>query len=84
MLRRRPASGLLGGMMEFPGTDWTEAAPTGGPPFAITEERRAGSVSHVFTHFRLELAVRTARTTACAAEAVWEDPAGSTGKPCRA
>ena len=75
MLRRRPASGLLGGMMEFPGTDWTEAAPTGGPPIAITEERRAGSVSHVFTHFRLELAVRTARAAAGNAEAVWEDPA---------
>ena len=79
MLRRRPETGLLGGMMEFPGTDWTETEPNGGPPVAVTAERDAGTVGHVFTHFRLELAVRTARTNDCAGEstgaAVWEDPA---------
>ena len=79
MLQRRPETGLLGGMMEFPGTGWTEAEPRGAPPVAVTEERAAGTVGHVFTHFRLELAVRTARTAACpdasAAGAVWEDPA---------
>ena len=80
MLRRRPENGLLGGMMEFPGTDWTEAAPQGGPPVAVTVERDAGTVGHVFTHFRLELAVRTARTEDGAGDgagdgAVWEEPA---------
>ena len=79
MLRRRPESGLLGGMMEFPGTEWTEAEPGGGPPVAVTAERDAGTVGHVFTHFRLELAVRTARTEdrtdGSAGVAVWEDPA---------
>ncbi|MXY39179.1 MAG: A/G-specific adenine glycosylase [Rhodospirillaceae bacterium] len=89
LLRRRPETGLLGGMMEFPGTDWTEAGPqraepqgsepSGGPPVAVTAERDAGTVGHVFTHFRLELAVRTARTDDRAGEsaggAVWEDPA---------
>lgn len=83
LLQRRPENGLLGGMMEFPGTGWTEAEPQGGPPVAIAEEREAGTVGHVFTHFRLELAVRTARTDASAGEvvreavrqAVWEDPA---------
>ena len=78
MLQRRPENGLLGGMMEFPGTDWTEAQPQGGPPLAVAAERDAGTVGHVFTHFRLELAVRTAhtgRTGACPEGAVWEDPA---------
>ena len=82
MLRRRPETGLLGGMMEFPGTDWTEAEPQGGPPVAVTAEREAGTIGHVFTHFRLELAVRTAhagrtgaRAGAGAEGAVWEDPA---------
>ncbi len=79
MLRRRPETGLLGGMMEFPGTGWTESEPQGGPPVAVTAERDAGTVGHVFTHFRLELAVRTARTEDRAGEsaggAVWEDPA---------
>lgn len=75
LLQRRPETGLLGGMMEFPGTAWTEAEPQGRPPVAVTAEREAGAVSHVFTHFRLELAVRTARTDASTGEAVWEDPA---------
>ena len=79
LLQRRPESGLLGGMMEFPGTDWTEAEPQGGPPVAVTAEREAGTVGHVFTHFRLELAVRTAKTGDRAEElgdgAAWEDPA---------
>ncbi len=61
LLRRRPASGLLGGMTEAPGTAWrtqpwpeTEAlaeAPTD------TAWRRLGSVLHVFTHFALTLDV---------------------------
>ena len=84
MLQRRPENGLLGGMMEFPGTGWTEAEPQGaepqgGPPVAVTAERDVGTVGHVFTHFRLELAVRTARTDDrtddSAVGAVWEDPA---------
>ena len=79
LLQRRPETGLLGGMMEFPGTDWTEAEPQGGPPVAVTAERDAGTVGHVFTHFRLELAVRTAKAGDGAdrsrSAAVWEDPA---------
>lgn len=89
LLRRRPENGLLGGMMEFPGTAWTEAGPQGaeprgaepqgGPPVAVTAEREAGTVGHVFTHFRLELAVRTARTagTEDRTEGRTEDRAGA-------
>lgn len=62
LLRRRPERGLLGGMSEVPTTDWTSQAerddealreaPCSGP------WTRAGPlVTHVFTHFRLELTV---------------------------
>ena len=49
-LVRRPAKGLLGGMAALPGSEWSERLP------AITQ-RPLGTVSHTFTHFRLELAV---------------------------
>jgi A/G-specific adenine glycosylase len=47
LLVRRPASGLLGGMLALP-TD-AEGAP------ADAEWREAGSVDHVFTHFELNM-----------------------------
>lgn len=60
-LRRRPETGLLGAMMELPGTGWTDSAPD---PTEIDKAcpfeadwRRAGRVRHVFTHFSLELEV---------------------------
>jgi A/G-specific adenine glycosylase len=66
MMRRRPPRGLLGGMLEFPGTQWTgeppgaddiaEAVPAG----AVQWRSAAGHVRHVFTHFELVLAVHTA------------------------
>ncbi|MEA3388251.1 MAG: A/G-specific adenine glycosylase [Pseudomonadota bacterium] len=65
LLRRRPDSGLLGGMMELPGTNWAEDRPdaeavrAAAPCQAAWES--AGEVRHVFTHFQLELEVRTAR-----------------------
>jgi len=74
MLRRRPESGLLGGMMEFPGSPWTEALPDGEAPVPVRDERAVGAVTHVFTHFRLDLDVRMARTTAALDDAVWADP----------
>jgi A/G-specific adenine glycosylase len=66
LLRRRPEEGLLGGMMEFPSTDWrekswseSEALPHA--PEAGRWERLPGLVRHGFTHFELELTVLTAR-----------------------
>lgn len=63
LLRRRPDKGLLGGMMEFPSTPWTEEAS----PNLATAQRHApsrvdwvavnGVVRHTFTHFHLELAI---------------------------
>lgn len=47
-LVRRPVKGMLGGMAALPGPEWADA-PTEAPAIA--------RVTHVFTHFRLELAV---------------------------
>jgi A/G-specific adenine glycosylase len=59
-LRKREAKGLLGGMAEVPSTGWNsrtdgELVPTAAP-FAANWEN-SGSISHVFTHFALELTV---------------------------
>ena len=65
LLRRRPPQGLLGGMLELPGTPWRdlpwgeEEALAHAP--ARTAWDVAGTVRHVFTHFALDLAVRVGR-----------------------
>ena len=64
-LVRRPAEGLLGGMLGLPGTSWTTGGPTekearGAAPFSTPWRKLDGEVSHVFTHFELRLSVRTA------------------------
>ena len=60
LLRTRPDKGLLGGMSEVPTSGWTARVDgdtsTASAPFAA-DWRRAGSISHVFTHFSLELDV---------------------------
>lgn len=48
-LVRRPGKGMLGGMAALPGTEWSGATATGASVL--------GRVTHVFTHFRLELAI---------------------------
>jgi A/G-specific adenine glycosylase len=60
LLERRPDSGLLGGMLCFPGTGWNEEAPIFVPPIAA-DWHEAGEVRHTFTHFHLRLAVWVAR-----------------------
>ena len=68
----RPESGLLGGMVAPPSTDWTEAGPDAAEISAaapIEAEWRAASAEarHVFTHFQLRLAIRAAAAPADAA-----------------
>jgi A/G-specific adenine glycosylase len=72
LLRQRPASGLLGGMMELPSTAW-EAAPMPDPADAVDSaaplpfhdwKALPGRVTHTFTHFHLELTVVMARVGA--------------------
>jgi A/G-specific adenine glycosylase len=68
LLRRRPETGLLGGMLEVPSTQWTEALPR------LEDKLRAapvrgdwqvvpGIVSHTFTHFRLDAVVCRTRVS---------------------
>lgn len=60
LLRKRPDKGLLAGMSEVPTTTWTARADgaTGedAAPLAARWQKK-GTISHVFTHFRLELTV---------------------------
>ena len=72
-LRRRPPSGLLGGMLEVPGTDWgdkmpSEAAALRKAPLSAQWRWCDGMVRHVFTHFALELRVACAVREGPAAE----------------
>lgn len=62
----RPDSGLLGGMLGLPGSDWSEVQPDPAPPCAA-DWHAAGEVRHTFTHFHLILEVHAAR---CAPGAV--------------
>jgi A/G-specific adenine glycosylase len=73
LVRTRPASGLLGGMTEVPTTPWTHEFDDGSaldqaPSLGVPRRKRpikwrpvAGAVTHVFTHFPLELIVYTAQ-----------------------
>ena len=71
LVRSRPEKGLLGGMTEVPGSDWLaaqddKAALQQAPALkgVARWHRKAGIVTHVFTHFPLELAVYTAELPA--------------------
>src|SRR5437016_7635270 len=67
----RPEKGLLGGMTEVPGSDWIagqedRAALQQAPELkGVTRwHRKAGVVTHVFTHFPLQLVIYTAKVPA--------------------
>ena len=59
LLERRPDKGLLGGMLGWPTTDWSQS-PDDRPPFVADWKPLPGEVRHTFTHFHLVLSVRTA------------------------
>jgi A/G-specific adenine glycosylase len=71
LVRTRPEKGLLGGMTEVPTSHWLAAQDD---KTALTQapmlkgiarwHRKAGVVTHVFTHFPLELVVYTASVPA--------------------
>lgn len=56
VLERRPDSGLLGGMLGWPGSDWSEASSRAAP-FPADWQLLPGEVRHTFTHFHLILKV---------------------------
>jgi A/G-specific adenine glycosylase len=72
LVRAREPRGLLGGMTEVPNTPWTadfdaDAALSAAPALARARpqwRRLPGVVSHVFTHFPLELTVYRAQVPA--------------------
>ncbi len=62
LLRRRPPSGLLGGMMEVPstpwrGTPWRPAEVSRHQPLTAAWRQLPGVVEHRFTHFHLKVTV---------------------------
>jgi A/G-specific adenine glycosylase len=63
LLVRRPAKGLLGGMLALPTND--DGAP------AEAEWREAGAVDHVFTHFALTMKLMCATAPARCEERTW-------------
>ena len=66
VLEKRPENGLLGGMLGWPGSEWSEK-PDFKPPFENTWNG-AGRIKHTFTHFHLELQVHVAEQEALAIE----------------
>ncbi len=62
LVRTRASKGLLGGMTEFPSSDWLrDKKPEFAAPFE-SEWQQSGLVEHTFTHFHLELTVWKTRT----------------------
>ena len=82
-LERRPASGLLGGMLGVPTTVWRAE------PWTLADARRAapavgrwdeaGAVEHVFTHFALRLTVLCSTPAAANPGLLWTPLADARG-----
>ncbi len=61
LLERRPDKGLLGGMLGWPGSDWTEGeVPDHSVPIRAEWKEIPAEARHTFTHFHLRLSVKTA------------------------
>jgi len=84
-LPRRPAKGLLGGMLGLPTSDWREKpwseAELDAQAPVRAAWRDAGSIEHVFTHFSLTLRVRRATANAEFEGAVWVERSGLSALP---
>ncbi|NSX53771.1 A/G-specific adenine glycosylase [Parasulfitobacter algicola] len=59
LLETRPDKGLLGGMLGWPGSDWTDA-PEENPPLDADWRTLDAEARHTFTHFHLRLTVQIA------------------------
>ncbi len=63
LLERRPESGLLGGTLGWPGTDWVAVdtpLPETAPPVEADWRDLGEEARHTFTHFHLRLQIRVA------------------------
>jgi A/G-specific adenine glycosylase len=61
LLERRPDKGLLGGMLGWPGSEWSET-PEENPPVSAQWAFLEAEARHTFTHFHLRLRVAIAVT----------------------
>ena len=78
LLRRRPDTGLLGGMLEVPSTEWTDLLPPvrdamRTAPVKADWWKVPATVQHTFTHFELELVVYRAVVPMDAGFTFWAD-----------
>jgi A/G-specific adenine glycosylase len=86
LLRRRAEEGLLGGLMEFPSTDWREAAwsvaaAIKSAPAKAQWRALPGVVRHGFTHFDIDLAILAGEVPARTRfEGVWARPEDFAGQ----
>ncbi|MXP62509.1 A/G-specific adenine glycosylase [Roseomonas sp. M0104] len=81
LLRRRPPTGLLGGMLGLPGTPWREEswaeeeALAFAPVAALDWRPLPGEAKHGFTHFELRMSLLTATAPpALRTEGEWWPP----------
>ncbi|WP_113911016.1 A/G-specific adenine glycosylase [Roseovarius dicentrarchi] len=61
LLERREDRGLLGGMLGWPGSDWTEDAAAPAPPLEADWQTLNEQARHTFTHFHLRLNIAVAQ-----------------------
>lgn len=82
LLRRRPDKGLLGGMMELPGTQWEACKHSADiylshAPAPRNWQQTTSPIEHVFSHFTLHLDVFMAQgsvdETSNTEDAIWAD-----------
>jgi A/G-specific adenine glycosylase len=59
LLERRPAKGLLGGMLGWPTSEWS-ADPNDIPPVDANWQMTDSLIRHTFTHFHLDVIVKFA------------------------
>ncbi len=69
LLERREGCGLLGGMLGWPGSDWSEEAPAPAPPLEADWQVAGEEARHTFTHFHLRLTIMVAHVPMDAAPA---------------
>jgi len=80
LLETRPPRGLLGGMLGWPGTDWSDA-PQPAPPMQAAWEELGEEALHSFTHFNLRLRVMVAQVPQDAVPGRGEFHAKTTFRP---
>ena len=83
LLVRRPAKGLLGGMLALPTGPWADQPVRGEGAPVHANWQDAGAVDHVFTHFSLRLHVLHAHAADRSGGAIWWpiDALGHAGLP---